>query len=156
MQTIPSPDARQILVLEDDRDLSQLVQMHLRDAGYSYEVSHDGAAGLAQMETRNYDLIVLDLTLPRTDGLEVCRQVRAQSRYTPIIMVTSRGDELGRVLGLELGADDYLAKPFSMRELKRDRAPDGAQSRHRNLYHRRAGTRAGVFGPRRQIAGREH
>ncbi len=108
---------RQILVVEDDRDLSQLVQMHLRDAGYSCQISHDGAAGLTQMETRDYDLIVLDLTLPRTDGLEVCRQVRARDHYTPIIMVTSRGDELDRVLGLELGADDYLAKPFSMREL---------------------------------------
>ena len=110
-------ETRQILVVEDDRDLSQLVQMHLRDAGYSCQISHDGAAALTQMETHDYDLIVLDLTLPRTDGLEVCRQVRAQSRYTPIIMVTSRGDELDRVLGLELGADDYLAKPFSMREL---------------------------------------
>ena len=112
-----SPVPRQILVVEDDRDLSQLVQMHLRDAGYSCQISHDGAAGLQQVETRDYDLIVLDLTLPRTDGLEVCRQVRARVQYTPIIMVTSRGDDLDRVLGLELGADDYLAKPFSMREL---------------------------------------
>ena len=72
---------------------------------------------MTRLETHDYDLIVLDLTLPRTDGLEVCRRVRAQNRYTPIIMVTSRGDELDRVLGLELGADDYLAKPFSMREL---------------------------------------
>ncbi len=110
-------ETRQILVVEDDRDLSQLVQMHLRDAGYSCQISGDGADGLAQLATHDFDLIVLDLTLPRTDGLEVCRQVRAQSRYTPIIMVTSRGDELDRVLGLELGADDYLAKPFSMREL---------------------------------------
>ncbi len=120
MQThsISAPAAsRQILVVEDDRDLSQLVQMHLRDAGYSCQISSDGADGLAQLEARDYDLIVLDLTLPRTDGLEVCRQVRARGRYTPIIMVTSRGDELDRVLGLELGADDYLAKPFSMREL---------------------------------------
>ena len=118
-QTLPlSPvAARQILVLEDDRDLSQLVQMHLRDAGYSCEVSADGAEGLNRLSAREYDLIVLDLTLPRTDGLEVCRRVRSQSHYTPIIMVTSRGDELDRVLGLELGADDYLAKPFSMREL---------------------------------------
>ena len=108
---------RQILVVEDDRDLGQLVQMHLRDAGYSCQLSGDGADGLTQLESRDYDLIVLDLTLPRTDGLEVTRQVRARSRYTPIIMVTSRGDELDRVLGLELGADDYLAKPFSMREL---------------------------------------
>ena len=111
------PATRQILVVEDDRDLSQLVQMHLRDAGYRCQISNDGADGLTQMETHDYDLIVLDLTLPRTDGLEVCRQVRAQGHYTPIIMVTSRGDELDRVLGLELGADDYLAKPFSMREL---------------------------------------
>ena len=117
MQTQSPPTTRQILVVEDDRDLGQLVQMHLRDAGYSCQLSGDGADGLTQLETRDYDLIVLDLTLPRTDGLEVTRQVRAQSRYTPIIMVTSRGDELDRVLGLELGADDYLAKPFSMREL---------------------------------------
>ena len=110
-------EPRQILVVEDDRDLSQLVQMHLRDAGYSCQISHDGAEGLTQMETHDYDLVVLDLMLPRTDGLEVCRRVRARDHYTPIIMVTSRGDELDRVLGLELGADDYLAKPFSMREL---------------------------------------
>ncbi len=115
--TFASAASRQILVVEDDRDLGQLVQMHLRDAGYSCQISGDGADGLAQLEARDYDLIVLDLTLPRTDGLEVCRQVRARNRYTPIIMVTSRGDELDRVLGLELGADDYLAKPFSMREL---------------------------------------
>ena len=118
-QTLPSAPAatRQILVIEDDRDLSQLVQMHLRDAGYGCQISGDGADGLSQIEARDYDVIVLDLTLPRTDGLEVTRQVRARNRYTPIIMVTSRGDELDRVLGLELGADDYLAKPFSMREL---------------------------------------
>ena len=119
MPTLPSAPSvtRQILVVEDDRDLGQLVQMHLRDAGYSCQISGDGADGLAQIETHDYDLIVLDLTLPRTDGLEVTRQVRARPHYTPIIMVTSRGDELDRVLGLELGADDYLAKPFSMREL---------------------------------------
>ena len=117
MQTQSPPTTRQILVVEDDRDLGQLVQLHLRDAGYSCQLSGDGADGLTQLEARDYDLIVLDLTLPRTDGLEVTRQVRAQNRYTPIIMVTSRGDELDRVLGLELGADDYLAKPFSMREL---------------------------------------
>ena len=110
-------EPRQILVVEDDRDLSQLVQMHLRDAGYSCQLSHDGADGLTQMDAHDYDLVVLDLMLPRVDGLEICRQVRARNHYTPIIMVTSRGDELDRVLGLELGADDYLAKPFSMREL---------------------------------------
>ena len=134
----PAPAAtRQILVIEDDRDLSQLVQMHLRDAGYSCQISADGAEGLAQLESRDYDLIVLDLTLPRTDGLEITRQVRARTRYTPIIMVTSRGDELDRVLGLELGADDYLAKPFSMRELlarvkavlRRGEALEGGQTR---------------------------
>lgn len=106
-----------ILVIEDDLDLAPLVQLHLRDLGYEVDVAADGARGLEQALTGGYDLVVLDVMLPGMDGLEVCRQLRSQPVYPWILMLTSRSSELDRVLGLELGADDYLTKPFSIREL---------------------------------------
>lgn len=108
---------RTILVMEDDQDIAALVQLHLRDLGYTAEVAHDGRAGLDQAFSRTYDLVILDLMLPGIDGLEVCRQLRARPVYPLILMLTSRSSELDRVLGLEVGADDYLTKPFSIREL---------------------------------------
>lgn len=91
--------------------------MHLRDAHYQVEAVHDGTLGLERALSNHYDLIVLDLTLPGIDGLEICRRLREQPEYPLILMLTSKGTELDRVLGLELGADDYLTKPFSIREL---------------------------------------
>jgi DNA-binding response OmpR family regulator len=108
---------RRILVIEDDKDIAHLVDLHLKDAGYEVSVAHDGKAGLDLALSIQFDLIILDLLLPGIDGIEICRRVRAASTYTSILMLTSRSSELDRVLGLEIGADDYLTKPFSIREL---------------------------------------
>jgi DNA-binding response OmpR family regulator len=89
----------------------------LQDLPCTVELAFDGPSGLAAAEKKNFDLIVLDLMLPGMDGLEVCRRLRARAQYTPIMMLTAKAAELDRVLGLELGADDYLTKPFSIREL---------------------------------------
>ena len=109
--------SHRILVIEDDRDIAALVQLHLRDLGEDTDVAHDGTAGWDALSASSYDLVVLDLTLPGIDGLEICRRLRAQPEYTTILMLTSKDTEFDRVLGLELGADDYLTKPFSIREL---------------------------------------
>ena len=106
-----------ILVIEDDRDIADLVALHLRDEGFAVTVQHDGNSGLQQALSGQYDLLVLDLMLPGRDGLTLCKDIRRQERYLPVLMLTARSSELDRVLGLELGADDYLTKPFSIREL---------------------------------------
>jgi DNA-binding response OmpR family regulator len=106
-----------VLVVEDENDISQLIKLHLEDIGCEVKQAFDGIVGLAEAQAQRYDLIILDLKLPGLDGLEVCRRLRGQERYTPILMLTSKSSELDRVLGLELGADDYLTKPFSVMEL---------------------------------------
>lgn len=106
-----------VLIVEDDRDISHLVELHLRDAGYDVHVAFDGSAGLEQALAKKYDLVILDLMLPGVEGLEVCRRLRAEPRCPLILMLTARSSEFDRVLGLETGADDYLTKPFSIREL---------------------------------------
>ncbi|HQR53235.1 MAG TPA: response regulator transcription factor [Burkholderiales bacterium] len=108
---------RNVLVIEDQQDIAELVKLHLGDLNCDVRLAFDGIAGLAEAQSGQYDLIILDLMLPGLDGLEVCKRVRAGSRYTPILMLTSKSSELDRVLGLELGADDYLTKPFSVLEL---------------------------------------
>lgn len=108
---------RAILVIEDDLDIAHLVKFHLCDAGYDVCVVHDGADGLTQALATSYDLIILDLMLPGIGGLDLCRKLRANPRYSPILMLTAKSTEVDRVLGLEVGADDYLAKPFSVLEL---------------------------------------
>jgi len=108
---------KKILLVEDDGDISHLVRLHLRDVGHEVEVASDGTEGLNRALTSQYDLIILDLMLPGVDGMEVCRRLRAQPDYTPILMLTAKSSEIDRVLGLEMGADDYLTKPFSIREL---------------------------------------
>jgi DNA-binding response OmpR family regulator len=109
--------SRSVLVIEDDRDIAQLVRLHLRDLGCDVQLAHDGLDGLAKAQAKRHDLIVLDLMLPGMDGLELCRRLRGKPDYTPILMLTSKSTELDRVLGLEMGADDYLTKPFSVLEL---------------------------------------
>ena len=109
--------ARKILVIEDDRDIAHLLQLHLRDLDCRVDLMYDGAQGLEQARARSYDLIILDLMIPGMAGLEVCRCLRTESNYTPILMLTAKSSEFDRVLGLEVGADDYLTKPFSIREL---------------------------------------
>ncbi len=108
---------RTILIIEDDLDIARLVEMHLRDAGYAVRTAADGTAGLESALAGSVDLVLLDVMLPGMDGLEVCRRIKARSPSLPVLMLTSRSSEFDRVLGLELGADDYLTKPFSIREL---------------------------------------
>jgi len=108
---------RRVLVVEDDPDIGRLVSLQLAELNCESRLMTDGVSALAEAEAGRYDLLILDLMLPRLDGLEICRRLRAQSRYTPILMLTAKSSELDRVLGLELGADDYLTKPFSMLEL---------------------------------------
>jgi len=108
---------RRVLVIEDNHDIAELVKLHLRDCEAETDVESSGTAGLARARSRAYDLVILDLMLPGLDGLEVCRRLRECRTYVPILMLTARTSELDRVLGLEMGADDYLTKPFSIREL---------------------------------------
>jgi DNA-binding response OmpR family regulator len=108
---------KRILVIEDNRDIANLVAMHLRDMGAQVDLAHNGTEGLRLALDNGYDLVILDLMLPGKDGLEICRELRARPDYTPILMLTAKTTETDRVLGLELGADDYLTKPFSVREL---------------------------------------
>ena len=105
-----------ILLVEDARELADVIQRELQASGYDVEHAFDGVAALEAHARRSPDLIILDWMLPKMDGLEVLRRVR-QSAPTPVLMLTARGEETDRVVGLELGADDYLTKPFSMREL---------------------------------------
>ena len=106
-----------VLVIEDDPDIGRVVTLQLAELDYETRLIADGVAGLAEAEAGRYDLVILDLMLPRLDGLQICRRLRAAERNTPILMLTAKSSELDRVLGLELGADDYLTKPFSMLEL---------------------------------------
>ena len=108
---------RSVLVIEDQQDIANLVRMHLKDLDCQVKTAGDGLIGFAEAEAKNYDLIILDLMLPGMDGLDICRRLRAKANYTPILMLTSKSSELDRVLGLEMGADDYLTKPFSVMEL---------------------------------------
>jgi DNA-binding response OmpR family regulator len=108
---------RKILVVEDNDDLAHLLKIHLQDLSYEVELAFDGDTGLSKAESGEYDLVILDIMLPGTDGLEICRRLRSKDSYTPILMLTSKSSELDRVLGLEMGADDYVTKPFSIREL---------------------------------------
>jgi DNA-binding response OmpR family regulator len=107
----------EILVAEDQADIRDLIALNLRHAGYAVTPVADGRAALDSQATRAADLLILDLMMPGLDGLEVCKALRASGRATPILMLTAKSTELDRVLGLELGADDYLTKPFSMAEL---------------------------------------
>ncbi len=109
--------SRKILVVEDNKDLARLLELHLRDLTYEVDLAFDGNAGWAQITSNPYDLIILDLMLPGIDGLEICRRIRSRPAYTPILMLTSKSTELDRVLGLEIGADDDVTKPVSIREL---------------------------------------
>src|SRR5438093_6419308 len=106
-----------ILVAEDQADIRDLLVMNLRNAGYEVTAVADGSAALASQNEQASDLLILDLMMPGMDGLEVCKALRARQHSTPILMLTAKSTELDRVLGLELGADDYLTKPFSLAEL---------------------------------------
>jgi DNA-binding response OmpR family regulator len=110
---------KRILIIEDDRDIAELVRRYLEKAGFAVEVNPSGREGLATLTARPPDLLVLDLMLPHVGGVEICRAARATpaTALIPIIMLTARAEEAERIAGLEIGADDYIAKPFSPNEL---------------------------------------
>ena len=109
--------ADRVLVIEDDREIAGIVAMNLKDLGLLTEHASDGQTGLKKALSDDYSLIVLDLMLPGIDGLSVCTAIRKDRPAVPILMLTAKAEEIDRILGLELGADDYMTKPFSIREL---------------------------------------
>ena len=109
--------SKNVLVIEDNADIAQLVKINLRGKHLQVDHAEDGEAGLSMALTGNYQLVILDLMLPGIDGMDICRQLRSEKIYTPVLMLTAKTSELDRVLGLEVGADDYLTKPFSVPEL---------------------------------------
>jgi DNA-binding response OmpR family regulator len=125
------PDLSTILLVDDEESIQRLLAFPLERDGFRVVSAHDGEEALERFAAEPVDLVVLDLMLPKLDGLEVCKRLRAQSTV-PIIMLTARDDEFDKVLGLELGADDYITKPFSIREFR---------SRVRALLRRAAGAR---------------
>ena len=114
----PTPKLRRYLVIEDESDIVKLLKLHLTQPDVEIEHASNGHEGLQKAQSQQWDLILLDLQLPGMDGLDICRQLRSKSLYVPILMITSRSSELDRVLGLELGADDYITKPFNLVELQ--------------------------------------
>ena len=109
--------SQKILVVDDEQSIVTLLKYNLETAGYIVEVAYDGEEALEKVEKVQPDLIVLDVMLPKKDGIEVCKTIRSDKNLVPILMLTAKDDELDRVLGLELGADDYMTKPFSPREV---------------------------------------
>ena len=105
------------ILIEDDRDIAELISIHMTDNGHVAEMVHDGKEGLMRAMEQKHDLIILDLKLPGMDGLDICQKLRMEKIDTSIIMLTSKSEEIDKVLGLEIGADDYMTKPFSLREL---------------------------------------
>ena len=108
---------QKILVVDDEQSIVTLLKYNLETAGYIVEVAYDGEEALKKVETEQPELIVLDVMLPKKDGIEVCKTIRSDKNLVPILMLTAKDDEFDRVLGLELGADDYMTKPFSPREV---------------------------------------
>ncbi|MEL7146396.1 MAG: response regulator transcription factor [Bacteroidota bacterium] len=107
---------KRVLLIEDDLHIKELLEIHLNDLDCKLTVRMNGTEGMKIALTENFDLMVLDVMLPGVDGLEICRRVRAEKITTPILMLTARSEEIDKILGLETGADDYLTKPFSVRE----------------------------------------
>ena len=109
-------DNQKIVIVEDEKAISDIIKFNVEKEGYTAYTAYDGEEGLALIEKVNPDLILLDIMMPKMDGLAVCRQVR-KTKNTPIIMLTARAEEVDKVVGLEMGADDYVTKPFGVREL---------------------------------------
>jgi DNA-binding response OmpR family regulator len=107
---------KNVLLIEDDIHIKQLLEMHLKDMGCSLEMATNGKVGYEKALNNPFDLLVLDVMLPDKDGVEICRDLRAREVKTPILMLTARSEEVDKIIGLETGADDYLTKPFSIRE----------------------------------------
>ena len=109
--------AKKLLIVEDDKNISYIIAENAKIEGYECDAVYDGEDGLKKALTNAYDLILLDLMLPKIEGFDICRQIRKEKISTPVIILTARGEEVDKILGLELGADDYITKPFSRREL---------------------------------------
>lgn len=109
-------DKKKVCIVEDDPDISGLLKLHLEDLNCETQAFENGREALDHLLQNQYDLIILDIRLPELDGLEICRSLRAKEDTTPILMLTARSEEIDKVLGLEIGADDYMTKPFSIRE----------------------------------------
>lgn len=107
---------KKVLIIEDDKEISELLEIHLKDLDCEVTKAFDGKAGLNIALSNQFDLIVLDIMLPEKDGLDVCKDIRKTEDSTPILMLTSKSEEMDKVLGLEFGADDYMTKPFGIRE----------------------------------------
>lgn len=107
---------KKVLIVEDDQDIVELLKIHLTDLNCEVDFAYDGEIGLQKALQSTHQLIILDIMLPSKDGMEICRQIRAKGKQTPILMLTAKSEEIDKVLGLEMGADDYLTKPFSIRE----------------------------------------
>lgn len=107
---------KRILVIEDDPNINQLLQLHLQDSGYQAEICDHGRQGFEKASKGEYDLLILDVMLPEMDGVTICQKLRALDVFVPILMLTAKSEEIDKVLGLESGADDYLTKPFKIRE----------------------------------------
>ncbi|MDZ7626681.1 MAG: response regulator transcription factor [Ignavibacteriaceae bacterium] len=107
---------KEVLIIEDDKSIADLLEIHLKDLNCKVTKSFDGKDGLRNALTNPYDLIVLDLMLPHYDGLHICKEIRKNEHYVPVLMLTSKSEEFDKVLGLEVGADDYLTKPFGIKE----------------------------------------
>lgn len=105
------------LIIEDDKDISELISIHLHDMDLEVDQAFDGKDGLMKALNEKYRFILLDLRLPKMDGMDVCKKLRMEKNNTPILMLTSKSEEIDKVLGLEMGADDYISKPFGIREL---------------------------------------
>lgn len=105
------------LIIEDDKDISELISIHLTDMNMEVDQAFDGKDGLMKALNNNYRFILLDIRLPLLDGFEVCKRLRMEKNNTPVLMITSKSEEIDKVLGLEIGADDYISKPFGIREL---------------------------------------
>jgi DNA-binding response OmpR family regulator len=104
------------LIIEDDQDISNLISIHLSDLDFEVDKSFDGKEGLLKAMNNTYKIIILDVRLPGLDGIEICKKLRIEKNQTPILMVTSKSEEIDKIIGLEVGADDYITKPFSIRE----------------------------------------
>ncbi len=107
---------KNVLVVEDNKTISDLLEIHLTDLECKVTKIEDGLVALDKALNEKFDLIVLDIMLPSLDGIEICKEIRKENNYTPILMLTSKSEEIDKVIGLEMGADDYLTKPFSIRE----------------------------------------
>ncbi|MGM8215577.1 response regulator transcription factor [Bacillaceae bacterium W0354] len=108
---------RQILIVDDEQSITTLIDYNLTKAGFKTDVVHDGEAAIRKLRDHSYDLMVLDLMLPKINGLEVCQRLRESNYSLPIIMLTAKGEESDKIAGLDFGADDYITKPFSPKEL---------------------------------------